>query len=32
MSGQKTKIKTNFKYLGVILDDNLSFNTHNDII
>lgn len=32
MSGQKIKIKTNSKYLGVILDDNLNFNTHFDII
>ena len=32
MREQKIKIKTNSKYLGVILDDNLNFNTHFDIM
>lgn len=32
MREQKIKIKANSKYLGVILDDNLNFNTHFDIM
>ena len=32
MREQKIKIKTNSKYLGVILDDNLNFNTYFDIM